>query len=103
MAIDKTASRVALRYAAQVGIGPSGQFLTWQAPFKPITTCVKCGGPAELALVVREGHGEREYVSALHPNDPQGEGFWLHDAGAFATYLCRDIDCATATTLWNQA
>ncbi len=34
---------------------------------------------------------------------PDGDGFWLHDCAAFATYLCTDAGCASATTLWNQA
>jgi hypothetical protein len=92
----------------QIGYGENGRTLTWQAHFEPETKCVKCGEKARIALIVREPGGMHEYVCDRHPNDPKGErsndpGFWLHDAAAFAIYLCTDIDCATATTLWNQA
>lgn len=91
------------RVAVEVGIGEKGVGLSWQDEFPMVTECVKCSGEARLALVVREKDEPFEYVVGLHRNDPKDGGFWLHDAGAFATYLCKDIDCATATTLWNQA
>ena len=74
---------------------------SWQADFPKTTPCVKCGETARHALTVMEEDGP-QYASRAHRNDPDGEGFWLHDAAAFAIYLCKDIDCATATTLWNQ-
>lgn len=86
-----------------LGYGTEGVGLTKQAPFPPTTPCVRCGQEARLALVVKEDAGEERYVTDLHPNDPQGEGFWLHDAVSIAIYFCRDIDCHTATALWNQA
>jgi hypothetical protein len=96
--------RVASRYKAakvEVGYGPAALDMTWQAKWKPTTECCRCGKEARLAMVVQES-GPGGAVE-LHHNDPKGEGFWLHDVGAFATYLCRDIKCAAATTLWNQA
>jgi len=83
--------------------GLEGKDLTWQADFPDETPCVKCSKSARLAIVLKEPSEIEKYVTDLYKNDPQGEGFWLHDAAAFATYLCPDIDCATATTLWNQA
>lgn len=86
--------------------GTKGCGLTWQAPFPEEVTCDHCGKEgARLAFVLLERGGEREekeFAYHLHPNDPGGDGFWLHDAAAFATYLCRDISCAKATTKWNQ-
>lgn len=101
---DPIASRVARRFlAVNLGYGPAGAQLTQQAPFELTTPCVRCGQEARLALTIQENAGESEYVTWVHPNDPRGEGFWLHDAASFAIYLCRDIDCTTATTLWNQS
>ncbi len=101
--MDRLTYAVAARYLlhvadAEVGYGPKGKNLSYQGDFPEVTPCVKCGKEARLGLVVRE-----DGVVDLHPNDPKGDGFWLHDAGAFATYICTDIDCAAATTLWNQA
>ncbi|MGH9917991.1 MAG: hypothetical protein ACRD6W_03830 [Nitrososphaerales archaeon] len=97
----------------EIGYGPEAKGLTWQADFPETTPCCKCGKEARLAIGIQEGadapraEGEtpiqEPYVTNEHPNDPEGEGFWLHDAGAFATYLCTDINCASATTLYNQA
>ena len=87
-----------------VAIGTEGLNLTFQEVFEPETPCVKCGKRARIAFVIAEPVDRKgRYITKLHPNDPEGEGFWLHDAAAFATYLCTDINCATATTLWNQA
>lgn len=102
--------RVAARFQARVNYeyGPAGVGLTYQAKFPTTTSCVKCGKPARIAVTMREEFEERKmpeqqsFATNLHANDPRGEGFWLHDAAAFATYLCTDIKCATATTLWNQ-
>jgi hypothetical protein len=109
------AERVVLRYKRallEYGYGLKGKGLSWQGDFPPTTPCVKCGKPAELALVVREGHDEgkdfqdSDLVTHMHPNNEVVNGeklFWLHDCGAFATYVCRDFNCTTTTTLWNQA
>lgn len=77
--------------------------MSWQAEFPTKTRCVKCGQDARHVLTAMEESGDSEFACKLHHNDPQGEGFWLHDAAAFAIYLCTDIGCVTATTLWNQA
>jgi hypothetical protein len=87
-----------------IEIGTNGLNLSTQAPFNPETPCVKCGKKARIAFVMAEPITDNgRFITDLHHNDPGGEGFWLHDAAAFATYICTDIDCATATTLWNQA
>jgi len=88
--------------------GTKGCENSWQAPFPEEVECAHCGKEgARLAFVLQELGGEnwqdKEFASNLHDNEPEGEGFWLHDAAAFATYLCRDINCAKATTKWNQA
>jgi hypothetical protein len=110
--VDRLTHAVAARYLShradvEVGYGPGGKNLSYQGDFPEVTPCKTCGKEARLALVVREKGGpsnvQPEYVTDLHLNDPKGDGFWLHDAGAFATYICTNIDCAAATTLWNQA
>ncbi len=88
----------------KIEYGTKGRDLSWQAKFPEEVECVHCGKPgARLAFVFMEEDG-KEYASSLHDNDyaEGGEGFWLHDAAAFATYLCRDINCTGATTKWNQ-
>jgi hypothetical protein len=83
--------------------GSKGCKNSYQGPFPETTKCVKCGKDARIAMVVREegsGQDEGPYVTDLHPNEPVK--FWVHDVMATATYLCTDVNCATATTLWNQ-
>ena len=85
-----------------LGYGKGARELTWQAPFPEEVKCVHCGKEgARLAFVLCEDYGD-EFACSMYPNDYEGEGFWLHDAAAFATYLCRDVSCAGATTKWNQ-
>jgi hypothetical protein len=84
-----------------IELGEAGTDLTWQTEFPKITKCCKCGKSSRLAFVAKEDR-EDDYVCHLHKNDPKGEGFWLHDAAAFAVYLCTDIECAEGTVLWNQ-
>lgn len=79
---------------------------SWQAPFEPNTECVHCGGNARIAFVVfedfdKETEEKQYFVTDLHKNDPDGEGYWLHDCGAFATYLCEK--CLEPTAQYNQA
>ena len=91
------------RPRVSVVYGAKGCKNSHQGPFPEATECVKCGKPARLAMVVREeGTGQEEgpYVTDLHQNEP-GK-FWVHDVMAAATYLCTDVKCATATTIWNQ-
>jgi hypothetical protein len=90
-----------------LGYGTEACDLSHQAPFPKEATCCHCGKEgARLAFVFQETGGEnwkeKEFACRLHDNDYAGEGFWLHDAAAFAVYLCRDIDCTKATTEWNQ-
>jgi hypothetical protein len=105
MTFDSVASRVAERYKAaalEVGYGTERRDLTTQEDFPVTTACVKCGTSSRLAMTIREPSGEDRYVCHVFENG-QNSAFWLHDAAAFAIYLCPDIDCATATCLWNQA
>lgn len=84
--------------------GVDGCLLTWQNPFPEEVTCACCGKEgARLAFVLQES-GKKEHACNLYQNDPDGEGFWVHDSAAFAVYLCRDINCPEkATAKWNQA
>ena len=85
----------------KVYFGTAGLHHTWQSEFPENTDCVHCDGTSRIAFVAHEGQGGEMYVCQLHKNEPKGEGFWLHDAGAFATYLCKK--CLKPTTLYNQA
>jgi hypothetical protein len=76
--------------------------MSFQGAFPKTTCCIKCGKTSRMAFVAAEGSGDR-FVCREHENDYKGEGFWLHDAAAFAVYLCTSIACCEATTLWNQA
>jgi hypothetical protein len=103
--MSKLTLKVAARYAAEhggldVGYGPAGTGLTYQAEFDPTTKCFKCGKDARLAITIKEKPGG-DAVCHLYDNHDEGK-FWLHDLAAYAIYLCPDVDCAEATTLWNQ-
>jgi len=105
-----SALRVAATFVARMvaEYGPSGVKLTYQAKFPETTPCVKCGETSRLAVTMREEFDQTKtpeqqtFATDLYANDPKGGVFWLHDCAAFATYLCTDIKCAAATTLWNQ-
>jgi len=86
------------------GIEGTADDFTTQDPFPSTTKCQRCGKTARIALTIIENGGNR-LVRNEHQNnwDEIGGGFWLHDEGAFAIYLCMDIDCRAATTLYNQA
>jgi hypothetical protein len=86
----------------EIAIGKEGtsEGLSFQGPFPETCDCVKCNKQARLAFVAAENGGP--YICSLYPN-MKDEKFWLHDAASFAIYLCTDIKCHTATTLWNQA
>ncbi|RLF67437.1 MAG: hypothetical protein DRN26_02415 [Thermoplasmata archaeon] len=85
----------------KVTIGEEGCQHTWQKYFPEETSCVHCDGKAHIGFVAHEGAGEPSYVCNLHKNDPNGEGYWLHDACAVAVYFCRK--CLKPTALYNQA
>ena len=106
---SSSALRVAARFVARMvaDYGPAGVGLTYQAKFPETASCVKCGQPARLAITMREEFDDAKtpeqqtFATQLYANGEDGK-FWLHDCAAFATYLCTDTKCATATTLWNQ-
>ena len=85
----------------KVTLGKEGLGCTWQAAFPKTTGCCRCDGEARIGFVVQEQQGEKGYVADLHPNEPDGSGFWLHDACAVAVYFCRK--CLMPTALYNQA
>jgi hypothetical protein len=88
--------------AFQVVLGPESRHKTWQAPFKEEIKCCRCGGPSRLGFVAYEGldHEDETYLTELYPNDPEGSGYWLHDACAVAVYFCKD--CLEPTADYNQ-
>lgn len=92
-----------------VTIGKDGLSESWQAPFPETTDCVHCKKEARVGFVVKEsrsdeprkaGEGPEAFVSHMHPNDPDGEGYWLHDACAVAVYFCKK--CLNPTAIYNQ-
>jgi len=80
--------------------------ISFQAEFPVITDCCRCEGVSRLAFV---GHETGEpilpssgsYIHQLHKNDPEGEGYWPHDACCVAVYFC--TKCLEPTALYNQA
>ena len=85
----------------EVILGKEGLDKTCQEQFPEETKCTQCEGMARIAFVASED--KSPFICELHDNDYKegGEGYWLHDAASFATYLCKK--CFKATTLWNQA
>lgn len=90
----------------EVAIGKEGLNRSWQASFPETTKCVHCPGEARIGFTVVElpNSGipieKQRFVAQLHPNDPDGQGFWLHDCCAVATYFCKM--CLFPTSLYNQ-
>lgn len=80
-----------------IKIGEKGLGESWQAKFPKTTPCVHCGGSARIAFTAKENNPP--YICDLHLN--KKNSMWLHDSGAFATYLCSK--CLEPTTLYNQA
>jgi len=89
--------------------GVEGTDLTFQEEFPKETPCHACKKTARLAVTIRElGPGTQagpppdgdRFICNEHENTRSA--FWLHDAAAFATYLCTADGCWEATTLWNQ-
>jgi len=91
----------------QVTLGKDGCEKSWQDPFPETIECCHCGEVSRIAFVAHEGMENKSVpekcVCELHNNDwgDGGEGFWMHDCGAFAIYICKK--CFSATTLFNQA
>lgn len=90
----------------KVTIGKPGLNKTWQTEFPETTECGnKCDGIARIGFVAHEGMEEtlthEEYINSLHKNEPNGEGYWLHDCCAVAVYFCKK--CLRPTALYNQA
>lgn len=84
-------------------VGEPGLNNSWQAKFPKITNCVHCGGESRIGFVTQETHdsSEERLVCDLHENDPDGAGFWPHDAVAVAVYFCKQ--CLETSSLYNQA
>lgn len=74
--------------------------ITWQKEFPKTTKCCRCKGEARLGFVAHE-QSEDDYVSHLYDNEPDGDGYWLHDACCVAVYFCKK--CLEPTALYNQA
>lgn len=80
--------------------------ISFQDEFLETTKCCRCGKEARLAFVAHEMDEETaanggKYICQLYDNDPDGEGFWPHDAVCVAVYFCRG--CLETTALYNQA
>lgn len=87
----------------KVTIGPDAAQRTWQDTFSISTKCCRCGGVSDLAFTAHELDIEDKspQVCGLHPNEPGGRGYWLHNACAVAVYFCQD--CLEPTAHYNQA
>jgi len=85
--------------------GEDGLKKSWQKEFPKTTKCVHCDGESRIGFVVHEGMEEEiirgKTISSLHKNEPDGEGYWLHDCCAVAVYFCKK--CLFPTALYNQA
>lgn len=89
-----------------VEIGGRGLENSWQAPFPKTVECVHCKAIAYPVVCIQEdGKSEGDFICNLPPppNPEEGEppNSWLHDATAFAIYLCPK--CLEPTALFNQA
>lgn len=91
----------------EVAIGKEGLGHSWQAAFPETAGCVHCSGISRIGFVAHENVSKnksldgQQFVCCLHPNDPGGEGYWLHDCCAVAVYFCKE--CLNPTALYNQA
>lgn len=80
--------------------------ITFQNEFPAITDCCRCDGKSRLAFVAHEFDEKStkkggKYISQLYNNEPDENGFWLHDACCVAVYFC--TKCLEPTALYNQA
>ena len=83
---------------------PGSEAFSFQDAFPKSIECVHCDceKEAELIFVAHEmDRKNKEFLCRKHDNDPEGEGFWFHDAACFANYVCRK--CFKVTAIWNQA
>ena len=90
----------------EVFLGTNGLEKSYQGEFPETTECVHCKGEARIGFVVFEKLTEESstpicHVCNIHDNDPDGEGYWLHDFCAVAVYFCKK--CLEPTALYNQA
>ena len=89
----------------EIFVGEKGLSHSWQNEFPEETKCAYCKGKSRIGFVYFEdGSTERkrkQSVCRLHDNDPDGDGYWLHDCCAVAVYFCRK--CLKPTALYNQA
>ncbi len=80
--------------------------ITFQEEFPKTMECCKCKGESRLTFVAHEYDKKSskeggKYICQLYDNDPEGKGFWLHDACCVAIYFCKK--CLEPTALYNQA
>lgn len=84
-----------------IKLGEDGLQNSWQREFPKTTECVHCGNEARIGFVTQETHKSDALVADLHENDPNGSGYWPHDAVAVAVYFCKG--CLETSALYNQA
>lgn len=87
-----------------VYLGEDGLKESFQGPHSASTPCAYCKGTARIAMVVAENsksNGQPRHVCDLHRNDPDNEGYWVHDACTIALYICKK--CLKITAEMNQA
>lgn len=90
----------------KVETGEGAAEFTYQDPFPLEVDCNHCSNKAELIFVAHELNRTEsskadQFICQKYRNDPNGEGFWLHDAMCAANYMCRK--CFKITAIWNQA
>jgi len=92
-----------VRKAMEVELGEKGLSKSFQKEFPKETKCKSCGGDARIAFVAHETgkNFKGPYICEKYKNDPEGEGYWMHDACSVAVYLCKK--CLEPTALANQA
>ena len=102
MDVKKTVKRI-LKKSMKVDLGDKGLDKSWQLKFESEANCVHCKGNARIAFVAYEKGGKKnngEFICEMHKNQPEGDGYWIHDSCAVAVYFCRK--CLKATAIMNQ-
>lgn len=87
--------------AFEVFLGKEGLNKTFQDEFPETTECCYCGKTSRIGFVASEKGPQANSLCEIHNNDPEGEGYWLHDSCAVAVYFC--TGCLEPTALYNQA